>query len=81
LAELDPTIFDGPIGTLSGLTLTFTKRSPLATDISYIIETSPNLLNPWTAQVTQGLGNTDPTITYTLPSGGGKLFARLKVEK
>ncbi|MBN8459864.1 MAG: autotransporter-associated beta strand repeat-containing protein [Verrucomicrobia bacterium] len=81
IAGLDPTVSNGAIGTFSGLTLTFTKRTPLATDISYIIETSPDLLNPWTAQVTHGPGNTDPTITYTLPSGGGKVFARLKVEK
>ena len=81
VAGLDPTVSNGAVGALTGLTLTFTKRTPLATDISYIIETSPNLLNPWTAQVTHGPGNTDPTISYLLPSGGGKLFARLKVGK
>jgi fibronectin-binding autotransporter adhesin len=81
IAGLDPTVSNGSIGTFSGLTLTFTKRSPLATDISYVIETSPDLQNPWSAQVTQGLGNTDPAISYLLPTGGGKLFARLKVEQ
>ena len=80
IAGLDPTVGNGSIGTFTGLTLTFTKRTPLATDISYIIETSPNLQPPWTAQVTHGLGNTDPSISYLLPSGGGKLFARLKVQ-
>ncbi len=81
VAGLDPTVSNGAVGTLTGLTLAFTKRSPLAADISYIIETSPDLQPPWTAQVTHGLGNTDPTISYLLPSGGSKLFARLKVEK
>ena len=80
IAGLDPTVPNGSIGTFTGLTLTFTKRSPLATDISYVIETSPNLQPPWTPQVTHGLGNTDPTISYLLPSGGGKIFARLKVQ-
>ena len=81
IAGLDPTVGDAATGTLTGLTLSFTKRTPLATDITYVIETSPNLQPPWTAQVTHGLGNTDPTIAHTLPSGGGKLFARLKVNR
>ncbi len=81
IAGLDPTVGNGSIGTFNGLTLKFTKRTPLATDISYVIETSPDLQPPWTAQVTHGLGNTDADIFYTLPSVGGKLFARLKVEK
>jgi hypothetical protein len=81
VAGLDPTVANGSIGTFTGLTLTFTKRTPLATDISYIIETSPNLQPPWTAQVTHGLGNTDSTISYTLTSADEKLFGRLKVVK
>ena len=81
IAGLDPTASDTAVGSFTGLTLAFTKRSPLAPDLVYIIETSANLQPPWTAQVTHGPGNTNPTISFTLPSGGGKLFARLKVEK
>jgi fibronectin-binding autotransporter adhesin len=80
LAGFDPTVGNAAAGTLTGQIVTFTKRTPLASDISYVIETSPDLQPPWTPQVTHGLGNTDPTITYTLPSGGGRIFARLKVE-
>ncbi len=80
IAGLDSNVGNATSGTFSGLNATFTKHSPLATDITYVIETSPNLQPPWTPQVTHGLGNTDPTITYTLPSGGGNLFARLKVQ-
>ncbi len=68
------------IGTFAGLALTFTKRTPLAPDLTYIIETSPDLQTPWTAQVTHGLGNTDGTIICTLPTSGSKLFGRLRVQ-
>ena len=81
LAGLDPTVPNGAIGTFSGNTLSYTKRQPLAADLSYVIETSPDLRQPWTAQVTQAPGNTDATISYALPTGQGKLFARLRVEQ
>lgn len=80
IAGLDPTVSNSSIGTFAGLTLTFTKRTPLGPDLIYIIETSPDLLTPWTAQVTHGLGNTDGIITYTLPTSGSKLFGRLRVQ-
>ena len=81
LAGLDPTVPNGAIGTLTGNTLSYTKRQPLAADLSYVIETSPDLRQPWTPQVTQAPGNTDATISYALPTGQGKLFARLRVEQ
>jgi hypothetical protein len=79
LAGFAPTVGNAAAGTLTDLAVIFIKRSPLATDVIYVIETSPDLQPPWTPQVTHGLGNTNPTISYTLSSGGGKIFARLKV--
>ena len=34
---------------------------------------------PWPPVVTHNPGNTDATIFYNLPTGQGKIFARLKV--
>ena len=67
--------------TVNAHTLTFTKRQPLATDLTYVIETSPNLQPPWTARVTQTPSNTDATISYALPTGQGVIFARLRVQQ
>jgi len=70
---------NGAPGTLTGKLLSFAKRPDAVTngDVSYAIETSPNLQNPWTT-VTPDVNN-GSTISYTLPSGQGKIFARLKV--
>ena len=83
IAGEDPTAAKATIGTFDGSThaLTFTKRQPLATDLTYVIETSPNLQPPWTARVTQTPSNTDATISYALPTGQGALFARLRVQQ
>jgi hypothetical protein len=74
---------NGAPGTLTGKRVTFTKRQAAMDngDVTYFIETSPNLLPPWTSVVTHNPGNTDGTIFYDLPSGaaGGKIFARLRV--
>ena len=81
IAGLDPTVSNGAIGTFIDNTLTFTKRQPLAPDLTYVIETSPNLqTGTWTPQVTQAPGNTETTISFPLLGGPGKLFARLRVE-
>ena len=81
IAGLDPTVPNGAIGTFIDNTLTFTKRQPLAPDLTYVIETSPNLqTGTWTPQVTQAPGNTDTTISFSLLGGPGKVFARLRVE-
>ena len=73
---------DGGLGTFSGNLLTFTKRQDAIDngDVTYVIETSTSLAAlSWMPQVTHNPGNTDGTISYTLPSGQGKIFARLKV--
>ena len=80
IAGLDPTVSNGSIGTLTTNTLSYTKRQPIATDITYVIETSPDF-KTWTPQVTHGPDNTDATITYTLPAGQGQLFGRLRGEQ
>jgi autotransporter-associated beta strand protein len=73
---------DGSAGTLTGNVLSFTKRPEAVTngDVSYSIETSPDLLNPWTpvSYVLPDV-NDGTTISYTLPTGLGKIFARLVV--
>ena len=48
-------------------------------DVSYVIETSPDLKDPWTP-VTPDVDD-DATISYTLPSGSEGLFGRLRVIK
>jgi autotransporter-associated beta strand protein len=78
IAGLDPTVANGTIGSFTGNTLTYTKRQPLATDLTYVIETTSDL-QTWAPQVTQAPGNTDATISYLLPTGQGKFFGRLRV--
>jgi hypothetical protein len=80
VAGLDPTISNGSLGTRTGNSISFDKRQPLATDISYTIETSTDLGGsvPWT---TAEAVSSDTTISYTLPEGPAKNFMRLKVTK
>jgi autotransporter-associated beta strand protein len=66
-------------GTLTGSTLSFTKRgAPYGADLTYAIETSDNLgiSDPW-APVTPTVNNAT-TISYILQNPGDN-FARLKV--
>jgi autotransporter-associated beta strand protein len=62
--------------------ISFTKGSEAVTngDVAYAIETSPDLLDPWTpvSYVLPDV-NDGTTISYTLPTGLGKIFARLVV--
>ena len=71
-------------GTFSNNTLSFTKNSDAVTagDVTYTIETSPDL-QTWTPVSGLDLNLTDnsTTISYLLQSGYDKLFARLKVVK
>lgn len=79
VANLDPTVNNGSVGTFTGLTLSFAKRQPLAGDITYSIEESTDLgvSDAW-ASVTPAV-NDSTTISYTLPGGAAKDFLRLKV--
>ena len=74
----------GERGVLSGTTITFTKRgAPYGGDLTYIIETSETLSDPWTPVVTQGPSELGSPLSYDLAPAPGtpKKFARLKVEK
>ena len=79
VANLDPTVNNGSVGTFTGLTLSFAKRQPLAGDITYSIEESTDLgvSDAW-APVTPTV-NDSTTISYILPGGADKDFLRLKV--
>ena len=85
--NLNPAASDGSAGTLAGNVITFTKRADAIAnaDVSYIVETSATLeAGSWTPVVTQnpgGTGYADPTISYSLPTGPGQMFARLVVTK
>ncbi|MEO8614092.1 MAG: autotransporter-associated beta strand repeat-containing protein [Luteolibacter sp.] len=78
----NPTVSSQPPGTFSGGVLTFTKGSDAITngDVTFIIEDSINLVS-WAPMVTQNAPNASTTISYTLPTGLPKEFARLKVIK
>lgn len=74
----------GERGVLSGTTITFNKRgAPYGDDLTYIIETSETLSNPWTTEVTHGPSELGSPISYDLnpTPGTPKKFARLRVIK
>lgn len=70
---------------LSGTVITYTKGAEaiLNRDVSWAIETSPTLAaDSWTTRVTQAAGDTTPTLSYDLATGGlEKNFARLRVTR
>jgi autotransporter-associated beta strand protein len=71
-------------GTLSGTTITFTKRgAPYGGDLTYIIETSETLAGSWSPAVTHGPAELGSPISHDLAPvpGTPKKFARLKVVK
>ena len=76
----NPTVSSQPAGTLSGNVLAFTKGSDAIAngDVNFVIEESINLVT-WAPVVTQNAPNASSTISYTLPTGLSKEFARLKV--
>jgi autotransporter-associated beta strand protein len=75
----DPTVSNATVGTLIGNTLTFSKRLPLASDITYAIEESTDLgIDDAWANVVPTV-NDGTTISYTLPGGPAKDFQRLKI--
>jgi autotransporter-associated beta strand protein len=71
-------------GVLSGTTITFTKRgAPYGGDLTYVIETSETLTDPWTPVVTQGPSELGSPLSYDLAPAPGtpKKFARMKVQQ
>jgi hypothetical protein len=78
---LNPAASDGAPGTFTGGTLSFAKRGEAVTngDVTYAIQESDDLgvSDPW--QNVTPTTNTTSTITYLLPSGSPKKFARLVV--
>jgi autotransporter-associated beta strand protein len=83
IAGQDPTVANTTIGTFTGNTLSFAKRQPLASDLTYSIETSIDLgATPWTvAPAGPSYVNDGTTISYLLPGSNPKDFMRLKVVK
>jgi hypothetical protein len=72
----------GERGVFSGTTISFTKRgAPYGSDLTYIIETSETLADPWLPVVTQGPAELGSPLSYDLAPTPGtpKKFARLKV--
>jgi hypothetical protein len=75
-----PTVSSQPPGSLTAGVLSFNKGSQAMAngDVNYVIEQSTDL-GIWTPAVTQNAPNTSDKISYTLPTGQSKEFARLKV--
>jgi fibronectin-binding autotransporter adhesin len=82
LAGFNPTLPDGATGNFNGNLLSFTKRTEAAADgkISYAIQESDDLgaTDVWT-EVGSYTSNNTTTISFTLPTGKAKTFARLVV--
>lgn len=80
---LNPRIPDAPAGNFSGNSITFTKGTAAIAngDVSWTIETSPNLdAGSWTPQVSQAAGDASPTISFPLdPEASARSFARFRV--
>jgi autotransporter-associated beta strand protein len=77
----DPTVANSSAGSLSGKTLSYSKR-PGTSGLIYAIEDSTDLgiNDPW-QEVPAGpaYANNETTISYTMPAGPAKNFIRLKV--
>jgi autotransporter-associated beta strand protein len=82
--DLNPAASDGAAGSFDGATrvLTFAKRAEALAngDVTYAIQTSATLAPDSWATVTPDVNNAT-TISYTLPNGQGRLFARLVVSQ
>lgn len=80
---LNPAGSDGVAGTFAGGAITFNKRTEAVTnnDVTYAIQESDDLgvTDPW--EVVTPTSDTPASITYTLPTGATKKFARLIVRK
>jgi hypothetical protein len=81
LAGLNPTVPNASPGTFTGNLLSFSKRPDAVAnnDVTYAIQESDDLgiLDPWT--VVTPTSNTSSVITYQLPAGSPRKFARLRL--
>lgn len=79
--NLNPAGSDGSAGTFNGSLLSFAKRAEAVTngDVTYVIQESDDLgaVDLW--QAVTPTTNDSTTISYTLPSGGPRKFARLLI--
>lgn len=83
VAGMDPTVANGSVGTLSGLTVTFQKRALAVSnaDVLFDIEQSEDLgVNDAWSEVTPTTDSASE-ISYTFPGTSAKDFARLKITK
>lgn len=80
--NLNPAGYDANTGTFDGgtNTITFSKRAEAVTngDLTYAIETSSTML-PGSWSPATPTTDTPTEISYTLPTGQGRIFARLQV--
>jgi hypothetical protein len=82
LAGEDPTVPNPTVGSITGLTLSFTKR-PGTTGLTYTIQESTDLgiLDAWTEVTGGAYTNNATAISYTLPGTNPKHFLRLRVSQ
>ncbi|MBL9134089.1 MAG: autotransporter-associated beta strand repeat-containing protein, partial [Verrucomicrobiaceae bacterium] len=80
IAGNDPTVPGGATGSLSGQTVSFTKR-PGISGLTYAIESSAELgaSAVWSEVSGGSYINNASVISYVLPTGATKLFVRLRV--
>jgi len=81
IAGLDPTVSNGTLSSFADNVLSFSKRLPLDSTLSYKIEQSIDLgVTPW-AEVPAGIDyiNNGTTISYDIPANVPRNFIRLKV--
>ncbi|WP_035611528.1 autotransporter-associated beta strand repeat-containing protein [Haloferula sp. BvORR071] len=80
---LNPTVSSQSPGTFAGGVITFTKGADAIAnnDVVFEIEESRDLgiADPWSTMVTEGPSDNTPDISYNLPTGQAREFARLKI--
>jgi autotransporter-associated beta strand protein len=71
IASQDPTVSNPTVGTYTGTTLSFDKRQPLASDITYAIQQSTDLglVDNWEEVSGGSYTNNSTTISYTFTPG------------
>lgn len=76
---LSGTTPNGSPGSFDGSTLSFNKGANVQ-GVTYAIETSSTLNGDWVT-ATSGVTENSNSISFAMPQGSGKLFARLKVSE